>query len=93
MQRVCNNRQCCNDDKFRCECKELIEKGVCNKGAVWKSRNCECDCDKSCGVDIYLDHKNCKCRKKLVDELLQERTKNFEGVKIAEITLTECKSV
>ena len=28
----CNNKQLWNDDKCRCECKELIDKGVCNKG-------------------------------------------------------------
>ena len=27
---VCNNKQHWNDDKCRCECKELIDKGVCN---------------------------------------------------------------
>ena len=27
---VCNNKQRCNEDKCRCECKELINKGVCN---------------------------------------------------------------
>ena len=26
---VCNNRQRWNDDKCRCECKELTDKGVC----------------------------------------------------------------
>ena len=39
---VCNNKQCCNDDRCRCECKELIDKGVCNKGNVWNPNNCEC---------------------------------------------------
>ena len=24
---VCNNKQLLNDDKFKCECKELIDKG------------------------------------------------------------------
>ena len=31
---ICNNKQCWNDDKGRCECKELIDKGLCNKGFV-----------------------------------------------------------
>ena len=26
--------------------------------------NCECECDKSCDIGEYLDHENCKCRKK-----------------------------
>ena len=25
-----------NEDKCRCECKELIAKGVCNKEYAWK---------------------------------------------------------
>ena len=27
---ICNNKQRWNKDKFRCECKELIDKGVCD---------------------------------------------------------------
>ena len=29
---ICNNKQRWNKDKCRCECKELIDKGVCEKG-------------------------------------------------------------
>ena len=29
---VCNNKQGWNNDKCQCECKELIDKGICNKG-------------------------------------------------------------
>ena len=28
---VCNNKQRWNEDKCRCECKELIDKGACDK--------------------------------------------------------------
>ena len=28
---VCSNKQRWNNDKFRCECKELIDKGICDK--------------------------------------------------------------
>ena len=31
---ACNNKQHWNDDKFRCECKELIDKVVCDKGYI-----------------------------------------------------------
>ena len=31
---VCNNKQRWNDNKCRCECKELIDKGVCDKGCA-----------------------------------------------------------
>ena len=26
---ICSNKQRCNDDKYRCECKELIDKEMC----------------------------------------------------------------
>ena len=32
---VCNNKQRWNNDKCRCECKELIDKSVCDKGSIW----------------------------------------------------------
>ena len=36
---VCNNKQRWNKDKCRCECKELIDKGVRDKGFIWNSIN------------------------------------------------------
>ena len=89
---VCNNKQRWNDDKCRCECKELIDKGVCDKGSIWNSSNCEYKCDKSCYVGQYLDYENCKCRKKLVNKLVEECTENTDEVKIAEITSMELRS-
>ena len=53
------------------ECKELIDKGVCDKGFIFNPSNCECECDKSCGINEYLDYSNYKCRKKLVDPLIE----------------------
>ena len=81
---VCNNKQRGNDDKCRCECKELIDKGVRDKGFIWNRSNCECECNKSCDVGKYLEYENCKCRKKLVDKLVEECTETVEEVKIAE---------
>ena len=31
---ICNSKQRWNEDKCRCECKELIDKGVCSKGVI-----------------------------------------------------------
>ena len=28
-------------NKCRCECKELVDKGVCDKGSIWNPTNCE----------------------------------------------------
>ena len=37
----------------------------------------------------YLDYENCKCRKKLVDKLIEECTETNNEVKLAKITLAE----
>ena len=86
---VCNNKQRWNNDKCRCECKELIDKSVCDKGSIWNPSNCECKCDKSCNFSEYLDYEKCKCRKKMVDKLMEECTENIDEVKFAEIALFE----
>ena len=60
---VYNNKQRWNSDKCRCECKELINKGVCDKKYAWNPSNCECECDTACNFREYWDYENCKCRK------------------------------
>ena len=74
---VCNNKQRRNNDKCRCECKELIDKGVC---------------DKSCDVGEYLDYENCKCRKRLVHKLADECVENIDEVKIVSKSKNKCNS-
>ena len=32
---VSDNKNRCSKDKCRCECKELIDKGICDKGFIW----------------------------------------------------------
>ena len=89
---LCNNKQSWNDDKCRCECKELIDKGVCDRGYIWNPSNCECECDKLCDVGEYLDYKNCNCRKKLVDKLVEECNGIVEEVKIVGENEDKCSS-
>ena len=43
----------------------------------------------SCDVGQYLDYKNCKCRIRLIDKLVDECTGIVEEVKAAIITLAE----
>ena len=85
-ENVCNNKQRSNKNKCRCECKELIDKRVCDKDFIWNPSNCECERDKTCDIGEYLDE-NCKCRKKLVDKLIDECTETVEEVKLAKIAL------
>ena len=89
---ICNNKQRWNNDKCRCECKELVDNGMCDKWFIWNPSNCECECDKACDVSEYLDYENCKCRKKLVDKLVDECAEPVEEVKLAKITITLAKN-
>ena len=66
----------------RCECKELIDKGICDKGFILNPSDCHCECDKSCDVGEYLYYENCKCRKKLLDKLVEECSEYIDGNEI-----------
>ena len=64
---------------------------MCDKGLIWNPSSCECECDKACDVGEYLNFENCKCRKKLVDKLVDECAETAE-VKLAKITSAENKN-
>ena len=53
---VCNDKQHRNKDKCWCDCKELIDKGVCDKGYACNPSNFKCECDKSCDIGEYLEY-------------------------------------
>ena len=50
---------------------------MCDKGFSWNPSKCECECDRSCDVGEYLDYTNCKCRKRIIDKLVEECSKNI----------------
>ena len=60
----------------------MIDNGICDKGFIWNPSNCECGYDKLCDVGEYLDYRNCKCRKRLIDELVEEYSENIDGNKM-----------
>ena len=84
---VCNNKQRWNEDKYRCEYKELIDRGIYDKGFIWNPSNSECD--KSCDVGEYLGYKNCKYTKRLIDRLVEECSENFDGNEMTYVILNE----
>ena len=51
---------------------------MCDKGFIWNSSNCECECDKSCGIGEYLDYKNFRCKKRIIDKLVEECSENID---------------
>ena len=79
---VCNDKQHWNKDNCRYECKELIDKGGCDKDFIWNPSNCEFECDKLCDVGEYLDYKNCICKKRLIDKLVEEYDETIDEVEI-----------
>ena len=69
----------------------MIDKGVCYIGFIWNPSNCECECYKSFDFSEHLDYKNCKCKKWLVNKLVEcssteECTVNIEETKLVKIT-------
>ena len=68
---ICNDKQDWNANKCVCECKEDL---VSDKGYMWNPSTCACECDKYCEVGQYLDCRGCVCRKKLIDDLIEQCT-------------------
>ena len=55
---------------------------MCDNRFFWNPSSCEYECDKSCDIGEYLDYKNCKCKKKLIDPLIEECTEIINETKI-----------
>ena len=54
---------------------------------MWNPSTCECKSDQSCDKGEYLNYKNCKCRYKLVDKLVEECTNVIDENEIYNETL------
>ena len=72
---ICNDRQEWNENKCRCECKEdLVSKLACDKRYILNPSTCSCERDRYCKTGQYLDYKNFVCRKKIIDDLIEQCT-------------------
>ena len=40
------------------------------------------ECNKPCNISEYLDYKNCKCKKRLVNKLVEECNETIDEVKL-----------
>ena len=66
----------------------MVDKGACDKWFIWNPCNCECECDESCDIGEYLDYENCKCRKSLVNKLIEECNETIdEEVEIVKVKI------
>ena len=50
----------------------MIDKSRGDDGFIWIPTIYEYECAKSCNVREYLDYENCRCRKRLIDYLVEE---------------------
>ena len=55
----------------------MVDKGSCDDGFIWNPSTWECD--KSEDVGGYLDYLNCKCRKRLIDKLVEKCSEDIDG--------------
>ena len=76
------NNQRWNNNKYRCECRELIDKGRRIDRFIWNHSICECECNKSCNCTGYLDCLNWKCIPLLVEYLVKECSEDIGGNKM-----------
>ena len=55
--------------------------------------NCDCECDKSCGIGEYLDYSNSKCRIKLIDPLVEKCTANINETRLVNKILEKNENI
>ena len=55
---------------------------------MWNPSLCLCKCDRYCEVGQYLDYKNCVCRKRIIDDLIEQCT-SIVDIKIKNNTLSK----
>ena len=53
---------------------------------------CKCEYGKSFDFGEYLDYENCKCRKVMVDKLIEQCNENIEETSLVKINSINCKS-
>ena len=59
-----------NHDECRCDCKELDDWCFCKNDYMWNPSARDCECNKACKIDEYLDNKNFLCEKRLISKLV-----------------------
>ena len=68
-ENVCNSLQKSNHAACWCKCKELNDWSSCINYYIWNPSMCDCECNKACKIDEYLDIKNCSRKKQLLYKL------------------------
>ena len=58
-----NSKQKLNHDEGWCECKELGDSSSCKDDFMQNPSTWDCECNKACKIDKYLNIQNCSCEK------------------------------
>ena len=69
---VCNSKQKWNHNECQCKCNELDDWSSFKDDYMWNPGTRNCECNKECKIDEYLDIKNCSCEKSLNCKLVLE---------------------
>ena len=59
------------------------------KNLFFNPSNCKCECDKSCNTSQYLDYLDCKCKKKIIDLIVEKCFEYDDQTKLVNITVTK----
>ena len=59
---VCHLKQKWNHNEYPCECREFVNWGSCKNYYMWNLSMNDCECNKTCKIDKYLDIKSCSCK-------------------------------
>ena len=65
---VCNSKQKCDPGECRCKCKKLDDWCSYENDYMGNPSTQDCERNRACKVDEYLDIKNSSCGKRLVDK-------------------------
>ena len=56
---ACNSKQKWKHDECRRECQEVDDS---KDDYMWNPITCDCECNKPCKIEKYLDIKTCSCK-------------------------------
>ena len=69
---VCNSKQKLNHNGYWRDCKKLDDWSSWENDLMWNPSTSDCECNKACTIDKYLDSKNCSCEERQISKLVLE---------------------
>ena len=71
MSRSNESRSIKSHETYKCICRlnKIISNNILTN---FNPSNCKCECGKSCNTSQYLDYLDCKCKKKIIDLIVEK---------------------